>query len=147
MAINPHFSKDILIRWADVDANRHVRHSAYYDYGATVRMLYFNENGLSTDQFEALQIGPILFREEAVFKREITLEDKLTVDVVITKARNDYSRWSLRHTLYKQGDLIAAIINIDGAWMDIGKRKLTVPPPVIQKMFDGFYKPPEFTFI
>jgi acyl-CoA thioester hydrolase len=141
-----HFSKHILIRWADVDANRHVRHSAYFDYGATVRMLYFSENGLTTDQLGILQIGPILFREEAIFKREIALEDQLIVDVVITKARRDYSRWSLRHTLFKQGDVIAAVINIDGAWMDTGKRKLTVPPPVIQKMFAEYYKPPEFEF-
>jgi acyl-CoA thioester hydrolase len=136
----------MLIRWADVDANYHVRHSAYYDYGATVRMLYFNEHGLTTDRLKILRIGPILFREEAVFKRELKLEDELVVDVVITKATKNYSRWSLRHKLYKQGVLIAALINIDGAWMDTEKRKLTVPHPDIQEIFAGFYKAQEFAF-
>jgi acyl-CoA thioester hydrolase len=42
--------------------------------------------------------------------------------------------------------LIAAIINIDGAWMDTEKRKLTVPHPDIQEIFAGFYKAQEFAF-
>jgi acyl-CoA thioester hydrolase len=131
-----HFSRVIQIRWADIDANRHLRHSAYYDYGATLRMIFFSENGLSTQKLEELQTGPILFREEAIFKREIRLEDQITVDVALVRATANYSRWSFRHVFKKADGGIAATINIDAAWIDLVKRKLTAPDEFIQSIFE-----------
>ena len=135
------------IRWADIDANRHLRHSAYYDYGATLRMMILSENGLTTTKLEQLQIGPVLFREEAVFRREIRLEDVITVDVELLKATPDYGRWSIRHNFVKADGSLAAVINIDAAWIDLVKRKLTVPDESIQKIFANFPKPDDFEFI
>ena len=93
----------IQIRWTDIDANRHMRHSAYYDFGAIARMNFFVSHGLTTTHFEEMKVGIILFREEAIFKREIVYEDHISVDIEMTKASNDFSRWSLRHRLYKNG--------------------------------------------
>ena len=130
------FSKKIQIRWADIDANRHLRHSAYYDYGATLRMAFFSENGLSTEKLEDLQIGPILFREEAIFRREIKLEDEIEVDVALVCATANYNRWRLRHNFTKADGGLAAIINIEGAWIDLVKRKLTIPGEFVQSIFE-----------
>jgi acyl-CoA thioester hydrolase len=33
------------------------------------------------------------------------------------------------HTLYKADGRPAATITVDGAWLDLDRRKLTVPPP------------------
>lgn len=137
----------IQIRWADIDQNRHLRHSAYYDYGAMIRMKFFTENGLTTDKLEEWRIGPILFREEAVFRREIRLEDKITMDVELVKAKSDYSRWTLRHQLRKEDDSLAATITIDGAWIDMDKRKLAVPNEFIIDAFKHFPKAEDFQFI
>lgn len=141
------YVKTIQIRWADIDANRHLRHSAYYDYGATLRMMILSENGLTTEKLEELQIGPVLFREEAVFRREIRLEDVITVDVELLKATPDYSRWSIRHNFVKADGSLAAVINIDAAWIDMVKRKLAVPDEFMQKIFANFPKPDDFEFI
>jgi len=138
------FVVPIQIRWSDIDQNRHLRHSAYYDYGAMVRMRYLNDHGLTTEKMEELQVGPILFREEALFKKEIVLEDKITVNVEIVSAREDYSRWSLRHTFLKEQDKIAAIINMDGAWLDLTKRKLAQPPEFVKEIFRSFPKSQDF---
>ncbi|MEQ8361271.1 MAG: acyl-CoA thioesterase [Cyclobacteriaceae bacterium] len=138
------FIVPIQIRWSDIDQNRHLRHSAYYDYGAMVRMRFLNEGGLTTEKMEELQVGPILFREEALFRREITLEDKITVDVEICSAREDYSRWSLRHTMRKEDGTIAAIINMDGAFLDLTKRKLIQPPEFVKDIFRSFEQSNDF---
>ena len=138
------FIVPIQIRWSDIDQNRHLRHSAYYDYGAMVRMRYLNEHGLTTEKMEELQVGPILFREEALFKKEIVLEDEITVNVEIVSAREDYSRWSLRHTFFKEGDKLAAIINMDGAWLDLTKRRLAQPPEFVKDIFRSFSKSKDF---
>lgn len=134
----------ISIRWADIDANRHLRHSVYYDFGAAARMKLLSERGLTTQKLEELHIGPILFREEAVFRREIHLEDKITLTVEMHKSTEDYSRWSLRHSFLKEDGTLAATLTIDGAWIDLNLRKLAKPDAFIQNVFSEFPKAADF---
>jgi acyl-CoA thioester hydrolase len=146
MTSNEMFKQTIQIRWADIDPNRHLRHSVYYDYGASVRIYALTSQGLSIKKMEELMIGPILFREEAIFKREILFGDEITVDVELVKAREDFSRWTLRHNFLKGNDTLAAIINIDGAWIDLTKRKLAAPGPLIRTVFEHLPKADGFEF-
>lgn len=137
----------VQIRWADIDQNRHMRHSVYYDYGAMMRMHVLYSQGLTTHKLEELKIGPILFREEAIFKREIKLEDQVTISVELLKSTKDYSRWSLRHQFIKEDGTLAAMLNLDGAWIDMEKRKLAIPSEFVQHVFEKFPKSPEFEWI
>jgi acyl-CoA thioester hydrolase len=59
------------LRWADLDPNGHVRHSVYYDWGAVARIAYLEKQGVGLDWMVRNGIGPVLFREEARFSREI----------------------------------------------------------------------------
>lgn len=141
------FSIPIQLRWADIDQNRHLRHSVYYDYGAMMRMIFLSGQGLTTQKLEEFKVGPIILREEAIFRREIKLEDKITLDVQLLKSSADFSRWSLRHHFMKEGDLLAATINLDGAWIDLEKRKMAKPNEFIQHVFQQIPKSPEFELI
>ncbi|MEX2230728.1 MAG: acyl-CoA thioesterase [Cyclobacteriaceae bacterium] len=141
------FKQAVQIRWADIDANRHLRHSVYYDYGASMRMNALSAQGLTMKKLEELMIGPVLFREEGIFKREIMFEDTITIDVEMVKCREDFARWSLRHHLIKGDGSLAAIINIDGAWIDLAKRKLAVPSPFVIDVFERFPKAQDFELI
>lgn len=134
------FSLPLQLRWSDIDANRHLRHSVYYDYGALCRMALFTQIGLSIEMLQQHHIGPILFREEAVFRREILFDDNLTISAEVIKATSDYSRWSFRHSFMKSGDTLAATLTVDGAWIDTRKRKLAVPPLFL---FDAFSRIPK----
>lgn len=140
-------TQPIQIRWSDIDANRHLRHSVYYDYAAAMRVMFLTAGGLTTEKMEELQIGPVLFREEALFKREVRLEDEITIDVEIVKTTPDFSRWSLRHNIVKKDGTLAAVINIDGAWIDLIKRKLATPNELIQKVFESFPKSSDFEWV
>lgn len=141
------FKQKIQIRWADIDANRHLRHSVYYDYGASMRMNALTAEGLSMKKLEEMMIGPVLFREEAIFKREIHFEDEITIDVQVVRAREDFARWSLRHNFVKGDGTLAAIINIDGAWIDLSRRKLVIPGEFISDVFGKFPKAEDFEWI
>jgi acyl-CoA thioester hydrolase len=141
------YTQTMQIRWADIDANRHLRHSVYYDYAASMRMFALSSGGLTTKKLEEFMIGPILFREEAIFKREILLEDKITLTVELVKITEDYGRWSLRHQFIKNDETLAAILNVDGAWIDLTKRKLAVPNEFIKNIFANFPKSPDFQLI
>jgi acyl-CoA thioester hydrolase len=141
------YSEVIQIRWSDIDQNRHLRHSVYYDYGAMVRVDFLSAHGLTSAKMEELKIGPILFREEAIFKRELRLEDQVTIDFEMVKCTNDFSRWSLRHHFIKHDGTLAAILNLDGAWIDIEKRKLTVVSDFVQEVFNAIPKSADFEMI
>lgn len=103
--------------------------------------------GLTTQRLEEIGIGPILFREEALFKREIMFEDDIKITTEILKATADYSRWSIRHTILKEDGTIAAILNVDGAWIDLAKRKLAIPDAFIQSVFTQIPKAKEFEIV
>ncbi len=140
------FIQPIQIRWADIDANRHLRHSVYYDYAASCRVAALAERGLTTKKYEEFMIGPILFREEGLFKREIVFEDKPSIDLEITKSREDFSRFSIRHHITKADGTIAAIVNVDIAWIDLLKRKLAVPNEFMRNIFETFPRAGDFQF-
>ena len=112
-----------------------------------MRMNALTAQGLSMKKLEELMIGPVLFREEALFKREIMFEDSISIDVEVVRARQDFARWSLRHHFTKADGTVAAIINIDGAWIDLAKRKLAVPGDFITHVFEQFPKSSDFELI
>jgi len=129
------FIKEIQLRWSDLDPNYHLRHSIYYDWGAFSRIEFLREFDLTAQVMQQFHFGPILFREECVFRREIRDGDRITIDLTLLKAKKDYSRWSIRHNIIKNENTISAIITVDGAWIDTLQRKLSVPPPVAEKVF------------
>ena len=141
------FTSKLEIRWADLDPNFHVLHSKYYDFGAYCRMAFLVENGLTPQLMKELNIGPILFREECFFKRELNFGDEITITLKLSKTTSNYSRWSMAHEIFKNGDILSATINIDGAWMDTQKRKLTAPPEFITGIFETMPKTENFQII
>jgi acyl-CoA thioester hydrolase len=133
------FFKEIQIRWADLDPNAHLRHSVYYDWGALCRIGFLYEHNITASLMQQLHFGPILFREECVFKKEIRLGDNVKIGLKLLKARKDYSRWSIQHDIIKGDDILSAILTVDGAWLDTVQRKLAIPP---QQVSDVFSKMP-----
>ena len=135
------FERQIEVRWADVDQNGHVRHSAYYDYGAHVRIAFFNAVGFPNTRMSGLKIGPILFKEECSFLREIRPDDVVTVNLLKGVVKEDGSRWTLHHEIFNQEGKKAAHITIQGAWLDLEARKLSKPPQdladAIQQLDEG----------
>jgi acyl-CoA thioester hydrolase len=129
------YQKNVQVRWSDLDPNFHLRHSVYYDWGAFCRIEFLYECGLTPEVMTRMSFGPILFREECIFKKEIRLGDKVDIGMVLLKAKKDYSRWTIQHTIYKNNDAVAAILTVEGAWLDISKRKLATPPQQVAEVF------------
>jgi acyl-CoA thioester hydrolase len=141
------FLLPIQLRWADIDANFHVRHSVYYDWGAMCRMEFLRAMGLTESVFHQLQIGPILFREESRFKRELQMGDSVAIDLHLLAARRDFSRWTIRHQLFKNNDTLAAILTVEGAFLNTQLRKLAVPPSLAGDTFNSMPRAEEFTWL
>ena len=133
------YIKQIQVRWSDLDPNFHLRHSVYYDWGALARIEFLFSHGLTAEIMNQLHFGPILFREECIFKKEVRLGDRVTIGLKLVKSKRDGSRWTIQHDITKNGDVLSAIITVDGAWIDTQKRKLASPP---QQVADVFLKMP-----
>lgn len=116
------------VLWSQLDPNMHLRHSAYADLCAQARANLLKQVGLSLKEFAKHKIGPILFREELIYHREIGIDERVQVKVVITKFNTSNARFSFKHEIIKENGVKAATVNVDGAWMDLQARKLSDIP-------------------
>ena len=117
------------VRWADLDPNQHVRHTAYADYGTHVRMSWLASAGFDAARFEALRIGPVILLEQNRYLKEVAAGDRLEYDLKVAGASEDASRFRLRHEIRRGDGRVAARIEVEGGWMDLDARRLKPPPP------------------
>ena len=141
------YSKPVEIRWSDLDPNFHLRHSVYYDMGAYVRMCFLTDYGLGVGVLSQNNIGPILFREECLFKREIKFGDAVTINLWLLQCSPTYSRWTIQHQILIDNETVAALITVDGAWIDTARRKLTVPQALVTATFEQFPRSEDFKWL
>ena len=142
------FTKEISIRWSDLDPNFHMRHSVFYDFGAQHRIEILEQQGVTMKIMQQQHFGPIIFREECVFRKEIRLGDTILISTKVGKLKEDASRWTIIHELKNGEGAICATLTIDGAWMDTHLRKLAQPtPPIVQQVMNSFPKTEDFTIL
>lgn len=140
------FRQDIVVRWADLDPNGHVRHSVYYDYGAQARVAFLETRGLGLKWMVKNMIGPVLFREQAHFMRELHMSDEISIDFRVGGASEDGRKWRIVHNIHR-GDELCAVLDMDGAWLDLRARRITVPPDDLAHAFDELPRTDDFKVI
>lgn len=116
-----------------------MRHTVYLTYGADARVAIFNNNGIEFGVNGIPDVAPVLFREEAIYRREVRFGDTVEVRTTITKLSDDAGRWSMKHEVLRPDGELAATIEADGAWIDMTTRKLAVPPPDIASAFRALF--------
>ncbi|MBS1626356.1 MAG: thioesterase family protein [Bacteroidetes bacterium] len=141
------YLKKVEIRWSDLDPNFHLRHSVYYDWGAFIRMSVFNEIKITPAIMLQHNIGVIIFREECVFKKEIIWGDDITVNLKLLQSEKNFRKWTIQHEVFKNETTLCAIITLDGAWIDIEKRKLTIPPDFFVEELNKIPKADNFIWV
>ncbi|MEP6465127.1 MAG: acyl-CoA thioesterase [Parafilimonas sp.] len=122
------YRKQVEIRWSDLDPNYHLRHSCYYDFGAYCRICFLFDNGVTDKVMHEHNVGPVLFREECFFKREIVFGDKVSITLKLQSVSADFRKFTMYHEIFKNDNELAAQLTIDAAWMNTKLRKIIVPP-------------------
>ena len=123
------------VLWSQIDANQHMRHSAYADFAAQARIGMLQQVGLSPETLYRYKIGPVLFREELTYLREVSINDTVIVTCEVTRSRPDGSRWAIRHEIYRGDGVKAAVVIAEGSWIDMEKRGLAILPKEMSAMF------------
>lgn len=133
------------VRWSDLDANFHVRHSAYADYCASARVYCLADAGFPLEKFAKVQIGPILFKETLQYLKETPANVHVKVNMAIAGRSADGRKWRIRHELFRSSDNAkVAVVEVEGAWMSTALRKIVIPPPDLATAFDDVARTADF---
>ncbi len=125
------FRKKISLRWSDLDPNYHLRHSSYHYLADQHRIEILDQLGVTLQVMKEQHFGPIIFREECVFVKEIRFADEIEIDVRLSETNAEFSKWSVVHQFIDKEGLIRATLTIEGSWIDTQLRKLATPVPQV----------------
>jgi acyl-CoA thioester hydrolase len=138
-----HFVVTIVPRWADIDLNQHMRHSAFADWAAYARTEWLNANGLTMPKLVELTMTPIMFEDRTKYFKEILLGERIQIELQLAAGDRDGSRWSLRHT-FRRGTTICAVYEAKGAWFSIATRRIIPAPPGLLEAYGNLARTDDF---
>jgi acyl-CoA thioester hydrolase len=122
------WTRRITVRWADVDANGHMRSSAYSDFASDARVAFFAERGFPLGRLHRLRLTPVILAERLSYRREAMLGEELSVSVAVAELDEDASRGTMEHRIRKADGSVAALVRTDGAWLSLETRRIVAPP-------------------
>ena len=131
------YKKPLQIRWADLDPNYHLRHSAYYDIAAQFRTEILQEFGVGISFYQENKFNPVIFKEECVFKKEIRYGDQIGLQFHLLHVSEDYLKYSIMVTFVREQDQkVCAELTIHGSWFSLETRRLQAPPKTLTDIID-----------
>jgi acyl-CoA thioester hydrolase len=76
------------VLWSQIDANQHMRHSAYADVAAQARLNMLESLGsMPTKLFRTLKLARCYLSEEVNYLREVTINDHIKVICEVINSR------------------------------------------------------------
>jgi len=121
------YTTSLTVRWADLDGNGHVANSKYLDYATQARFEFLADNGFTFGDARTKRIGPVVLSDFIEYRRELRMGAAATVDLALSGARRDGSRWQFTQTI-RTGDHLVATVTSIGAWLSLTERRLIQPP-------------------
>ena len=138
------YVKQLMAGWGDMDFNAHMRNTAYLDKSGDVRMMFFSDNGFPAQEFARLNFGPVVMKDEIEYFKEINLLDVVNVSLMSAGLSVDGSRFRVRNEFHTADGKLAARVTSTGGWLDLGARKLTVPPENLLRAMQSLVKSADY---
>jgi acyl-CoA thioester hydrolase len=108
--------------------------------------LFYLKMALPPALMNEQEMGRYYSEKNAFFKREIVFGDEISVSLKLRSVSKDFRKFSMQHEIFKNGSELAAILNVDGAWMHTRHRKIIIPPAVVINTLDHMEKTEDFVF-
>jgi acyl-CoA thioester hydrolase len=125
------FEHVVVAGWGDTDFNGHMRNTAFLDKAADTRMLFFAQQGFTIEQFQHHRIGPVIMRDEVEYFREVRMMDSVRIRLLSAGLAPDGSRFRIRNEYWREDGQLAARVTSTGGWLDLGVRRLVIPPDTL----------------
>ena len=141
------FKKTIDVRWADIDANQHLTHTAYATFATHTRVEWMASCGYGMDKLLESGFAAVLLKEQTEYFREIFLGETVTVELYFAGSNENHSRWKFIHKLYNTSYKLSSINTIYGAWININTRKIAPPPAYLLEQLNNLTKVDDFEYL
>jgi acyl-CoA thioester hydrolase len=129
------YTMNYTVRWADIDANRHVHYSAYVDSATELRLRFFAEHNLPPEIFDLSGMGPVFTSLAANFYREVRLGETITITFQMAGLSEQGLRWRICHDFLKANGKQAVALTIEGTFISMTTRRPVIPTPEILSVF------------
>lgn len=122
------YKKVIEVRWADCDANKHMRHTAYSDMCAHTRISFLQSIGMDDAWSKQSDLSPVMFKEQTEYFAEMFMGEEATITVELGAATGSEKSVCWVNNLYKQDGTLAAKHQVVVGWMNMTQRKIAQLP-------------------
>jgi acyl-CoA thioester hydrolase len=131
------FSVRVSVRSYEIDANGHVNHAVYHQYGEHARTEHLTAAGCSMARLDEHGFGIVLLETHVRFLRELRHGDLVDVDSRVTFGTG--KTFEMAHTIRRAGaesaaaapdgtDVVAAEITCRMGMLDVAARRLVAEP-------------------
>jgi acyl-CoA thioester hydrolase len=141
------FEHSFTAGWAHMDANGHMRNTAFIDLAVDVRLLYLASAGFGLAEMTRHAVGPVVRRDDIEFYREFRLLDSIRITLTSAGMSEDGSRFMMRNDFHRADGTLGARLTTTGGWLDLRQRALTAPPPALLAALRALDRTDDFTVL
>ncbi|MDD9301845.1 MAG: thioesterase family protein [Desulfobacter sp.] len=138
------FEAKFYARWADMDFNGHMKNTAFLDYAADCRMLFFKSKGFPMATFAKLRIGPVVFSDTIRYFKELFMYEPFYVRFLLQEINLEGSRFSIVNEICQMDGTLAALVESKSCWLDLDTRKIISPPDDLHAIVKNLGKTMDF---
>ena len=130
------FRISLFARWPDMDFNQHMRNAAYLGASEDCRMSFLAKNGFTMDEFQRRALGPVVLEDKLVYKKELKLLEKFSVELALLAMTRDGRRFKVRNTFRREPEgAEVAVVESVILWFDLRERRPVVPPAELRELW------------
>jgi acyl-CoA thioester hydrolase len=137
------FVVQIVPRWADMDLNQHMRHSAFADWAGYARTEWLNANGFTMPKLVELRMTPVMFEDRTRYLKEVLLGERIDIELQLAGTNRNGSQWFVRH-IFRRGEAVCAVYEAKGAWFSIATRRIVPAPPGLLEAYSNFARSDDY---
>ncbi|MDE2364281.1 MAG: thioesterase family protein [Hyphomicrobiales bacterium] len=132
------------VGWFDLDANRHMKNTAYMEKAVDCRLRFFNASGVSPDVFAKWKVAFVVVRDETTYSRELFLGDKMRVQILCGGVNEKRSRFLIVNRILTPGGEQVYEIRSMVVWLNTETRKSTTPPPDLSALIENMARTEDY---
>lgn len=132
------------VGWFDLDANRHMKNTAYMEKSVDCRLRYFNSIGVSPDIFAKWKVAFVVVNDQVTYSRELFLGDRMRVQMLCGGVNAKGTRFLVvNRILTPDGEKVYEIRSMV-VWLNTETRKTTAPPPELAELIQSMARTEDF---
>jgi len=134
-------------RWSDVDANMHIKNTAYNDLFIQSRLSFLKQMGFGMKEFKQYGFGPMVIHEHIFYIKEVRAESEVYIDMKLRGSSEDGKFMQFAQHMYNNEGDLCCYMDLTFGWLDTKARKLAVPMPKLLEAINSMEKTEDYRLI